>query len=46
MTDVEIPQIEFPCDYPIKVIGETDVDAVAEIIAVVRKHAPPTGLYR
>ena len=40
MTDVEIPQIEFPCDYPIKVIGETDVDAVAEIIAVVRKHAP------
>ena len=36
----EPPRIEFPCDYPIKVIGESEPDAVAEIIAVVRKHAP------
>ncbi len=34
------PRIEFPCEYPIKVIGESDRQAVAEIIAVVRKHAP------
>ena len=33
-------QIEFPCDYPIKVIGEAHVDAVKHIIEVVRRHAP------
>ncbi len=36
----EPPRIEFPCEYPIKVIGETHQDAVAAIVAVVRKHAP------
>ena len=33
-------QIEFPCDYPIKVIGEVTDDSVAEIIEVIRRHAP------
>ena len=32
--------IEFPCDYPIKVIGDVQGSAVEQIIAVVRKHAP------
>lgn len=34
------PRIEFPCDYPIKIIGEVDETAVVEIVAVVRQHAP------
>jgi putative lipoic acid-binding regulatory protein len=34
------PRIEFPCDYPIKVIGEVDENAVGEIVAIVRQHAP------
>ncbi|NKC00071.1 MAG: DUF493 family protein [Pseudomonadales bacterium] len=38
MTDQ--PQIEFPCDYPIKIIGERDPASVADIIAVVRQYAP------
>ena len=33
-------RIEFPCDYPIKVIGDVQQDAVAQIIRVVRQHAP------
>lgn len=33
-------QIEFPCDYPIKIIGDTDPESVAAAIAIVRKHAP------
>ena len=37
MTDITI---EFPCDYPIKIIGERDPETVADIIATVRKHAP------
>lgn len=37
---VEGITIEFPCDYPIKIIGETDPQSVAQALAVVRRHAP------
>ena len=37
---MDAPYIEFPCDYPIKVIGDATVESVAEILAVVRRHAP------
>ena len=33
-------EIEFPCDYPIKIIGETDPESVAEALSIVRRHAP------
>jgi putative lipoic acid-binding regulatory protein len=33
-------KIEFPCDYPIKIIGERDSSAAADIISIVRKYAP------
>lgn len=33
-------EIDFPCDYPIKIIGETTPDAVAKALEVVRRHAP------
>ena len=34
------PKIEFPCEYPIKIIGAA-ADAFAEVIcSVVEKHAP------
>ena len=36
----DAPQIEFPCDYPIKVIGDVTDNSVSEILAVVRRHAP------
>ena len=32
--------IEFPCDFPIKVMGETHDDFTDTIIAVVRTHLP------
>lgn len=37
---MEPPRIEFPCDYPIKVIGEVSDDGISEIVAIVRQHAP------
>ena len=40
MNQSDPPRIEFPCDYPIKVIGDHAADAAARIIEVVRKHAP------
>ena len=32
--------IEFPCDFPIKIMGETHDDFTETIIAVVRGHLP------
>lgn len=39
IADPERPRIEFPCEYPIKIIGHA-VDGFAElVIAVVERHA-------
>lgn len=32
--------IEYPCDFPIKVMGETQPGFAQEIMAVVLRHAP------
>jgi putative lipoic acid-binding regulatory protein len=37
MTSVKI---EFPCDYPIKVIGEAHEGLLDQIIEIARKHDP------
>lgn len=34
------PKIEFPCAYPIKVMGQYDADFAACIFAVIDRHAP------
>ncbi|MEH6565046.1 MAG: DUF493 domain-containing protein [Halopseudomonas sp.] len=39
-TEPQAPKIEFPCQYPIKVIGTAGDDFAEVICAVVRKHAP------
>lgn len=36
----ESPRIEFPCDYPIHIIGEGDHALRVEVLAIVRRHAP------
>ena len=32
--------LEFPCEFPIKVMGRKDVDLHSLVIEIVRKHAP------
>lgn len=40
MVDQEPPKIEFPCDYPIKVLGR-DVEGFQQtIFQVIEEHAP------
>jgi len=34
------PTIEFPCDYPVKVIGEDSEAFTAEVMAVAAAHDP------
>ena len=47
MSESNEPLIEFPCDYPIKVIGDAAEDFSAEILTVVHRYDPeldPTQL--
>ncbi len=37
--DQEAPKIEFPCDYPIKVIGVATEEFEALVLAVFERHA-------
>jgi uncharacterized protein len=32
--------IEFPCAYPIKIVGDNDAAFVATVVALTRRHAP------
>ena len=34
------PKIEFPCDYPIKILGDAHEAFTARVVAVVKNHAP------
>ena len=36
----EPPRIEFPCDYPIKVMGEHTEDFAEAVLEIVRCHDP------
>lgn len=38
--DDDAPKIEFPCDYPIKVLGRDSEDFQRVILDVFEKHAP------
>ena len=37
---MERPRIEFPCDYPIAVVGEAAPDFLALVEDIVEQHAP------
>jgi putative lipoic acid-binding regulatory protein len=38
MTTQEPPRLEYPCPYPIKVVGEHAQDFVAVVLAIVQRH--------
>lgn len=35
------PKIEFPCDYPIKVVGDSAADFESAVLDIVESHAGP-----
>ena len=35
--------LQFPCDFPIKVVGHGHADFEVEVVARVREHAPDLG---
>ena len=35
--------LQFPCDFPIKVVGHQDNDFEGQVVARVRQHAPDLG---
>ncbi len=40
MSHPEAPKIEFPCDYPIKVMGDAGEALQSLVIEVMERHAP------
>lgn len=40
MSEQEAPKIEFPCDYPIRIIGTATADFEDFVKQVVKNHAP------
>jgi len=40
LNEQEKPQIEFPCQYPIKVLGDGSPELLEHTLRVVDKHAP------
>ena len=40
MSDVQPPRIEFPCDYPIKVMGYACREFHEHVLATMTRHAP------
>ena len=40
MTDPEAPKIEFPCEYPVKVLGKAGSELHALVVDVMACHAP------
>ncbi|MEH6639266.1 MAG: DUF493 domain-containing protein [Porticoccaceae bacterium] len=40
MNDSDPPRIEFPCDYPIKVLGDSGESFRSHVISVFELHAP------
>ncbi len=40
MSEQEPPKIEFPCEYPIKVLGRRTESFKPAVIAVFERHAP------
>ncbi len=40
MTQQDPPKIEFPCDYPVKVLGVSGADYESTVLAIVEQHAP------
>jgi putative lipoic acid-binding regulatory protein len=39
MSDIEPPRIEFPCDYPVKIIGDVADDFRTVVENIVERHA-------
>ncbi len=40
MTEQQPPKIEFPCAYPIKVLGDAREDFIDRVFEIIQCHAP------
>ncbi|MGB0458563.1 MAG: YbeD family protein [Porticoccaceae bacterium] len=40
MSDAKKPEIEFPCQYPIKVLGDAHTELNQHVVDVMNTHAP------
>lgn len=43
MYEGEVTNMEFPCDFPIKIMGRANLDFELKILSIIRKHTPDLG---
>ena len=36
----DTPLLEYPCDFPVKILGHTQAGFAQAVLAIVRRHAP------
>jgi uncharacterized protein len=44
MTDQSVPELKFPCEFPIKVIGTNHENYQAAITAILQRHVPDLNM--
>ena len=46
--ELPAPLLQFPCEFPMKVVGQRTDDFAQQIVAIIEKHAPDMldDLYR
>ena len=43
MIDPQDSPLQFPCSFPIKAMGRTDMDLETQVIAIIRQHVDDLG---
>lgn len=43
MYDDSRTYLNFPCDFPIKVMGKSNIEFETKILSIIRKHTPDLG---
>jgi hypothetical protein len=46
MAELDPPRIEFPCDYPVKVMGRSVPEFESVVIEVMQRHDPELSMER
>jgi hypothetical protein len=43
MSDRDQSPLQFPCDFPIKIMGQNHLDFESQVLSLIRRHVPALG---
>ena len=44
--ELPAPLLQFPCEFPMKVVGQRTDDFAQQIVAIIEKHAPDFNAWK